>query len=170
MKQPKNNTFSMLWQNAPLQRKNTDFKMLSHNAVQAKSVKSKRFIMIYNRDTKPISPKLNDYRVYSDKNGSAERITVRYQGKDVGSVELIPKGQQKAEIVNLHVDPLHRKKNLGQKLVKSAINSAKRIGKSIVSLQSQDDGSGKLTRWYESMGFVRKGIGSNGYIALETYV
>ena len=49
----------------------------------------------------------------------------------------------------------------------SALRTGLQLGKSRVVLGSQDDGSGRLTRWYQRMGFSQVGINERGFPQLE---
>jgi ribosomal protein S18 acetylase RimI-like enzyme len=84
------------------------------------------------------------------------KFVARAEGAEVGSVELRQKGGA-VELVNLGVDAQHRKAGVGKQLIAQALSAGLGGGKGLVTLESQDDGSGKLTRWYESMGFTRVG-------------
>ena len=51
-----------------------------------------------------------------------------------------------------------------------AAAAAQAMGKSVLRLESEDNGSGKLTKWYENQGFKKKGIGPQGYDQMEASV
>jgi hypothetical protein len=48
-------------------------------------------------------------------------------------------------------------------LLASAARTGRQLGKSRVLLTAQESGSGRLTHWYQNMGFSRVGVNSRGY-------
>ena len=76
-------------------------------------------------------------------------------------------GAQDAKVFNLNVDPRHRGEGGGRELLRAMAREGMREGRSVLRLTSEDRGSGRLTRWYEGMGFRRVGIGERGMTALE---
>ncbi len=99
-------------------------------------------------------------------NGSY-RIVAGNGGQQVGSVMVHARGQSAIEVSDLGVDPAHRSQGLGGVLMASALRTGLQLGKSKVVLGSQDDGSGRLTRWYQRMGFTQVGINDRGFPQLE---
>ncbi|HKI03226.1 MAG TPA: GNAT family N-acetyltransferase, partial [Thermoanaerobaculia bacterium] len=94
-----------------------------------------------------------DFRVVTSSNGDTRRIRIAAGGREVGSVEVLNADRDAVRVVNLKVDPDHRKLGAGVQLMREAAREGMRMGKARVTLESQDNGSGKLTRWYERMGF-----------------
>ena len=70
-------------------------------------------------------------------------------------------------MTDLGVAPAHRSEGLGGLLMCSALRTGLQLGKSRVVLGSQDDGSGRLTRWYQRMGFSQVGINERGFPQLK---
>jgi len=66
-------------------------------------------------------------------------------------------------VTDLQVDPAHRDRGIGRDLLADAARAGLRSGKSSIALSAQDSGSGRLTRWYEEMGFRRVGVDDRGY-------
>lgn len=99
--------------------------------------------------------------------GNSYRIAANAGGANVGSVMVHAKDQSSILVTDLGVDPGHRKEGIGNALLASAARTGMQLGKQKVVLDSQDNGSGHLTRWYRSMGFVQTGVGRNGMPHLE---
>jgi ribosomal protein S18 acetylase RimI-like enzyme len=70
------------------------------------------------------------------------RISVGAGGYEVGSVMVHDRGQTAIEVTDLAVDPAHRKQGLGGVLMASAARAGIQMGKSKVTLASQDIGTG----------------------------
>ena len=70
----------------------------------------------------------------------------------------------------MKVEASHRGQNIGGMLMASALRAGQQLGRSRVTLASQDDGSGRLTRWYQRMGFERAGINALGYPNLQATI
>jgi ribosomal protein S18 acetylase RimI-like enzyme len=87
--------------------------------------------------------------------------------RSVGSANVRGDGGAAVEITDLRVDPEHRKRGLGAALLSSAMQAGLRMGRRTVRLSSQDDGSGRLTAWYRSMGFRPVGTDARGLTRLE---
>jgi GNAT superfamily N-acetyltransferase len=100
--------------------------------------------------------------------GGAHQIRIAAGGREVGSVELLDGGRDAVRVVNLKVDPDQRGQGAGSHLMRAAAFEGMRMGKTRVTLESQDNGSGKLTRWYERMGFTPRGRSDRGMVGLET--
>jgi ribosomal protein S18 acetylase RimI-like enzyme len=71
------------------------------------------------------------------------------------------------EVTDLGVAPGYREQGIGKMLLASAARTGRLMGKSRVSLAAQDNGSGRLTRWYREMGFAQTGVNGRGYATLE---
>ena len=111
----------------------------------------------------------NSYRILTaNPPGGARQIRIAAGGREVGSVELLDGGRDAVRVVNLKVDPEQRGQGAGSHLMRAAAFEGMRMGKSRVTLESQDNGSGKLTRWYEGMGFMPRGRSDRGMVVLET--
>jgi ribosomal protein S18 acetylase RimI-like enzyme len=95
------------------------------------------------------------------------RLTAGTGGRPVGSVMLHTKDRTSVEVTDLGVDPTHREHGIGKMLLASAARTGQQFGKSKVTLAAQDNGSGKLTEWYKSMGFIQVGVNQRGYPRLE---
>jgi ribosomal protein S18 acetylase RimI-like enzyme len=100
--------------------------------------------------------------------GAARQIRLAAGGREVGSVEVRVADRDAVQVMNLQVDPAHRKQGAGVQLMKAAAHEGMRMGRTRVTLESQDSGSGHLTRWYEGMGFQRRGRSERGMVVLET--
>lgn len=98
---------------------------------------------------------------------STRQIRISANGQRVGSVEVRVAGQDSVRVVNLEVDPHHRKQGAGVQLMRAAVTEGVRMGRSRVTLESQDNGTGKLTRWYQRMGFQPRGRSDRGMVVLE---
>jgi ribosomal protein S18 acetylase RimI-like enzyme len=88
-------------------------------------------------------------------------------GQVKGSVRLREHGPKTIEMTDLAVDPAHRGRGLGRDLLASAARTGQRLGKTGVALSSEDNGSGRLTRWYRDLGFVQNGRDARGDARLE---
>ncbi|BBM86677.1 GNAT family N-acetyltransferase [Candidatus Uabimicrobium amorphum] len=97
-------------------------------------------------------------------------ISLSSHGKKVGAVTLLSSQSRTSELVNLNVDQEHRGQEFGKQLVFEAIHTAKSMGKNKIQLQSEDNGSRKLIRWYEGLGFKQIGRGRDGYPLMEKYI
>ncbi len=80
------------------------------------------------------------------------------------------RGHSSIEVTDLKVEASHRGQNIGGMLMASALRAGQQLGRSRVTLASQDDGSGRLTRWYQRMGFERAGINALGYPNLQATI
>jgi len=101
-----------------------------------------------------------------EKNGRF-RIDIGQDNRKFGSVMLHNKNESTIELTDLAVNATNRKHGLGKKLIQSAVQTGKQMGKSKVSLAAQDKGSGKLKSWYKKMGFSQVGINHLGYPKME---
>jgi ribosomal protein S18 acetylase RimI-like enzyme len=95
------------------------------------------------------------------------RLTAGAGGRSVGSVMVHAREKATVEVTDLAVDPAHREHGIGRMLLASAARAGQQSGKSMVTLAAQDNGSGRLTRWYMSMGFTQVGVNQRGYPQLE---
>lgn len=95
------------------------------------------------------------------------RITVGTGNQQVGSVMVHERDQSSIQVTDLSVNQAHRKQGLGNALIASALRTGLQLGRTRVVLNSQDNGSGHLTRWYQDMGFSRTAASRRGYPQLE---
>jgi ribosomal protein S18 acetylase RimI-like enzyme len=95
------------------------------------------------------------------------RVTAGSGANPVGSLIVHAKGGGAAEITDLAVAAGHRDEGIGRQLLESAARAGLRSGNSKLSLSAQDNGSGKLTRWYKEMGFKQVGVNGRGMPVLE---
>ena len=91
------------------------------------------------------------------------RLTAGAGGRQIGSVMVHARDKASVEVTDLGVDPAHREHGIGKLLLASAARTGLQSGKSKVTLAAQDNGSGKLTRWYKGMGFAQTGVNQRGY-------
>lgn len=83
----------------------------------------------------------------------------------MGSADLHDQGSG-AKLYNLEVNRKNRGSGGGMELIRKATEEAVSMGKDKLLLDSQDNGSGKLNKWYESQGFKQAGR-NNGMNAYE---
>jgi ribosomal protein S18 acetylase RimI-like enzyme len=95
------------------------------------------------------------------------RIAARAGGAEAGSVMVHASRRGEIVVTDLGVSPEHRKQGVGNALIASACRAGMQLGKSKVVLSSQDDGSGRLTQWYQRMGFAPSGHDQRGMVRLE---
>jgi hypothetical protein len=95
------------------------------------------------------------------------RIVAGASGLPIGSVMVHARSGSAIEVTDLKVAASHRGQGLGGLLMASALRAGLGLGRSKVVLASQDDGSGRLTRWYRGMGFEQSGVAARGYPRLE---
>lgn len=105
----------------------------------------------------------SDIELSTRSSGGRSRLTLNGAGGAVGSVTVGASEGPAAEVTDLEVDAASRGRGLGQDLVNAAAREGERLGKSSVVLDAQDRGSGRLDRWYESLGFDNLGPGPHGY-------
>ena len=98
---------------------------------------------------------------------AGHRLVARADGKTIGSVAVHERDRTAIEVSNLRVAPEHRQHGYGRDLLASAARTGERLGKSVVALSSQDDGSGHLDAWYRSMGFRAAGATPGGHVHFE---
>jgi ribosomal protein S18 acetylase RimI-like enzyme len=95
------------------------------------------------------------------------RLAARAGGREIGSVMVRAGDRATAEVTDLGVDAAHREHGVGKMLLASAARAGLQMGRSKVALAAQDDGSGRLTRWYKQMGFAQVGAHPKGFPRLE---
>ncbi len=98
---------------------------------------------------------------------SSYRLTAGTGGRQVGSVMVHARDQGAVEVTDLSVAEAQRGHGIGQMLVVTAAKTGLQSGKSKVTLAAQDNGSGRLTQWYKSMGFTQVGVNQHGFPRLE---
>ncbi|MDP5280613.1 GNAT family N-acetyltransferase [Sphingomonas sp. DG1-23] len=96
-----------------------------------------------------------------DRDGSY-RVNAEVAGRSVGSLRVHVGTGRSALVTDLGVDPGHRSQGIGKMLLASAARAGQRFGKSSVTLTADDNGSGKLNRWYGGLGFARAGSDARG--------
>jgi len=96
-----------------------------------------------------------------DRDGSY-RVNAEVAGRSVGSLRVHVDAGCSALVTDLGVDPGHRSQGIGKMLLASAARAGQRFGKSSVTLTADDNGSGKLNRWYGGLGFARAGSDARG--------
>ena len=95
------------------------------------------------------------------------RLTAGAGGRPIGSVMVHARDRGSVEVTDLRVEPSHREHGIGKQLLASAARTGQRFGKAKVTLAAQDNGSGRLTRWYKGLGFSQVGVNQHGYPQLE---
>lgn len=100
----------------------------------------------------------------TNRAGPPSSLTI---GHEAATAVIKPTSATTAKLTDLKVSLEKRGQGLGRELVKDAARAAYAMGKSTIQLESQDNGTGRLTRWYERQGFRRKGKGKHGYEAME---
>lgn len=90
------------------------------------------------------------------------RVRAEVAGRNVGSLRMHVDAGRSALVTDLGVDPGHRSQGIGKMLLASAARAGQRFGKSSVTLTADDNGSGKLNRWYGGLGFARNGSDERG--------
>lgn len=94
------------------------------------------------------------------------QFTIPGQPRDVGEVRVT---LEPASILihDLKVTPTKRGDGLGAQLLETALRFGARAGRRIARLDADDDGSGKLLRWYQKAGFRFAGVGRAGRPAMR---
>jgi ribosomal protein S18 acetylase RimI-like enzyme len=98
---------------------------------------------------------------------SSFRLAANVEGRSVGSVMVHAGPKAAVEVTDLGVASSYREQGIGKMLLASAARTGRLLGKSRVSLAAQDNGSGRLNRWYREMGFTQAGLNSRGHIEFE---
>jgi ribosomal protein S18 acetylase RimI-like enzyme len=93
--------------------------------------------------------------------GSAYRVSVATGQAVIGSLDVRPRGTA-AELVNLVVQPQHRRHGAGAALIQEAARTAAQRGLPRVILTANDAGSGRLVNWYRQLGFMSTGVNAQG--------
>jgi ribosomal protein S18 acetylase RimI-like enzyme len=102
-----------------------------------------------------------------------QKIEARVSGYpgSVGSVELVPAGSDRLKIINLKVDPDHRRRSIGTRLVTAALQAARRRGAANVVLEARPTDSSislpSLVKMYTGLGFRHAGISSRGAAVMQ---
>lgn len=94
------------------------------------------------------------------------RVAAASDGRTVGSA-IVHTGGAAARVTDLGVDAPYRDRGLGVQLLASAAQAGFRAGSRKLVLEAEDNGSGKLTRWYREMGFAQVGVDGRGQPRLE---
>jgi ribosomal protein S18 acetylase RimI-like enzyme len=94
------------------------------------------------------------------------RVTAASDGRTVGSA-MVHTGGPAARVTDLGVDTPWRDRGIGVKLLTSAAQTGLRAGSHKLVLEAQDNGSGKLTRWYRQIGFQQVGVDGLGHPKME---
>jgi ribosomal protein S18 acetylase RimI-like enzyme len=99
----------------------------------------------------------------NSSNPDSRVLSVLVDGKNAGSVEIRNGGGDATRLVNLKVSEEFRGAGAGTALVDAARKATRQMGKNKVTLESEDNGSGKLNSWYQKQGFIRIGTDEHGY-------
>lgn len=98
-----------------------------------------------------------------------QHLDLYEHGQPVGSADVVLE-RGDAKLYNLNIQDDHRGRGGGEELLRAAAMTSGRVGKQTLRLEAQDDGSGRLTRWYQKQGFQPIGTGRDGMPALEARV
>ena len=116
----------------------------------------------------PAAQPKSDFRVIRQHAAQDRESFLLYRGgRRVGAADLQLAGGGAAKVYNLSVDPVHRGEGGGAALLRAVAEAGMTLGRSRITLDSEDRGTGRLTRWYESLGFRRVGTGERGLTSLE---
>jgi GNAT superfamily N-acetyltransferase len=113
-----------------------------------------------------MAPPVNVSRLVSGKNGEY-KFVAGTAAQPAGTISLHNRRGPAVELTHLGVDPAHRSRGLGPALIATALRAGLRLGKKLVRLHSDDNGTGRLTRWYKSMGFRQTGVNVRGHARME---
>lgn len=121
----------------------------------------------------PLSPGLLQrkgaaLRLRQQSTRQGQQLSVLHEGRQIGKVDVLPSGRDMAKVYNLEVDAAYRGQGAGDILLRAAGRAGASMGKARIGLESQDNGSGRLTRWYRSEGFHQVGVSDRGMAILET--
>ena len=105
----------------------------------------------------------------SEQGPGMQHLDLYERGRAVGGADVVLE-RGEARLYNLRVDDEHRGRGGGERLLKAAAEASARAGRRTLSLDAEDDGSGRLVEWYESQGFSRTGVGREGMPAFEADV
>jgi GNAT superfamily N-acetyltransferase len=89
-------------------------------------------------------------------------------GAAIGGVTVRPSGREALWISHLEVAPPERGRGLGVRLLDAALKLGARAGRRTACLEADDDGSGRLLRWYRGLGFALAGRSPEGRPLLST--
>lgn len=78
-------------------------------------------------------------------------------GKQAGGITIHLRNRSTVELANLTITPALRKRGLGRMLIDSALRLGMRCRRASAVLTSHDCGDGRLTKWYQAMGFYKAG-------------
>lgn len=78
-------------------------------------------------------------------------------GKQAGGITIHVRDRSTVELANLRVVPALRGHKLGRILIDSALRFGMRCRRASAILTSHDRGDGRLTKWYQAMGFNKAG-------------
>lgn len=110
------------------------------------------------------------FQVKSTPQGPGKQHIALYElGRPVGAADVVLE-QGDAKLYNLNIAEEHRGRGGGEKLLRAAADASARVGKRKLRLEAEDNGSGRLTRWYQSQGFQSVGQGRAGLPAFEARV
>jgi len=79
-----------------------------------------------------------------------------------GSVHVHECGAAAIEVTDLKVRPEFRRRGIGRILIQSALQTGLHLARTYAVLASGDSGTGRLSRWYERLGFSKSGF-QRGY-------
>jgi ribosomal protein S18 acetylase RimI-like enzyme len=115
------------------------------------------------RSTIERAPSDDEQPAVSESTSGRGRSKITLSGRKgvIGSVTVDAVDESSVEATNLAVEPSQRGRGYGSELVAAAARSAEGLGRSRVTLGSQDNGSGKLDGWYKSLGFTKTGTASD---------
>ncbi len=98
--------------------------------------------------------------------GGRVRVAAASEGRTVGSA-VVHAGGPVARVTDLGVEAPYRDRGIGVQLLASAAPAGLRAGSHKLVLEAQDNGSGRLTRWYRELGFRQVGVDGHGQPRLE---
>lgn len=94
-------------------------------------------------------------------------FTATVGDRNVGQVQVDLSGRSEIAIHDLAVAPAFRGAGLGTALVAAALRFGARAGRSRARLEADDDGSGRLIRWYRGLGFTPIGTSPRGLPTMQ---
>ncbi|WP_313537506.1 GNAT family N-acetyltransferase [Sphingomonas sp.] len=102
----------------------------------------------------------------TQQGGGRVRVAAASDGRTVGSA-VVHTGGPAARVTDLGVEARYRDRGIGVQLLASAAQAGFRAGSHKLVLEAQDNGSGRLTRWYRDLGFRQVGVDGRGQPQLE---
>ncbi len=99
--------------------------------------------------------------------GGPFSFTATIGGRDVGGVHVDLVGPSEIAIHDLAVARPFRGAGVGAALMRAALSLGARLGRTLARLEADDDGSGKLIRWYRGLGFEEAGTSARGRPAMQ---